>query len=171
MNCGEIREAMRDGFDRGVRRAPEVDAHLDACPGCRAFAARLDDVDRVLGELPGEAVAPEFVTRLRRTVREQHSPWAVQPALLRAGVIFLAMCAILFGWQYSRIAEYANTGWGRLSAWFSVEGAINLEQSIAVSVTAAWDQAVQLLEPAAGVSPLLQWLCVIGSCAALIAWA
>jgi len=70
MNCEEVRSRLAEG-DELVAHAPEIQAHLDACPNCQALVRRLAEVDEALDGLPGIEPPPETVKRAVAAVREE----------------------------------------------------------------------------------------------------
>jgi anti-sigma factor RsiW len=85
-------------------RRAEVEAHLDACPGCRRRLEALCDVDLALASAPLPPVSRELARRVSErvaarpdaaTAREPHGARARRRPLWRPAALAAAACALL----------------------------------------------------------------------------
>jgi anti-sigma factor (TIGR02949 family) len=73
MECTEAQPLLAAYLDGELERAParDLEAHLDACAGCRAELAQLDDVRRALrSAAPRYAAPPELRARIAADARD-----------------------------------------------------------------------------------------------------
>lgn len=81
---------MADG-EAGSDEIDAVDRHLGTCPDCRAYAARVERLDRAVRIRPAEAV-PDLVasvTSRARPARTGRGGW-IRPALLWVAIVLFA---------------------------------------------------------------------------------
>lgn len=102
MNCDQTRLALSataDGEADGDERR-RMDAHIDTCPSCQGYAARLSEVDRLVRVRPAEAV-PDLVAAVTASSRPAHlgrGGW-LRPALAWVAVVLAVqnLPALVFG--------------------------------------------------------------------------
>ncbi|MGB3411827.1 MAG: zf-HC2 domain-containing protein [Microthrixaceae bacterium] len=93
MNCEICRDALSaqlDAEDPGVDLT-QVHAHLDLCPGCRAFAAELEEMHRVIRLHPAEPI-PDLTAQVLARVA---TPRRFRPEWARYGLFTVAMTQLL----------------------------------------------------------------------------
>ena len=105
MNCDQVREALSAAADGEAhldeRRATH--AHVDACAPCAAYAARLNELDRMVRIRPAEAV-PDLV----RSVTSRTRPGQLgRGGWLRPALAWLALVIAL---QHLPALVLGNTG-------------------------------------------------------------
>jgi anti-sigma factor RsiW len=68
--CRAIRDRLSEHLDGtlGEREGERLEAHLAACPACRAFANTLEATIRAIRELPREQLSPAARARLQQLV-------------------------------------------------------------------------------------------------------
>jgi anti-sigma factor RsiW len=98
MKCELVREQLLDVVQAPV--SPELQAHLDGCPGCAARLAELRRTLALLEEWPAPEVSPYFDSRLQARLREeQHTAargwfaWLGLRPAAAAMVLLLVMAA------------------------------------------------------------------------------
>ena len=74
MNCIDLR---RDALVQPLRLAPEAQAHVDACPACRAFLERQRELDAELYETLRVPVPDGLADRIlvAHGIRRRRAPW------------------------------------------------------------------------------------------------
>lgn len=92
MNCIDLR---RDALVQPLRLAPEAQAHVDACPACRAFIERQRELDAELFETLRVPVPDGLADRIlvAHGIRRRRAPiaWAIAATLMvAAGLAVLA---------------------------------------------------------------------------------
>ena len=77
MECRNVQEAILDSLDESTAGVTlcEIDAHLEGCPACAAFAARQRSLDIRLGSM---LVPPEMSLGFRRALRKRIRREAMQ---------------------------------------------------------------------------------------------
>jgi anti-sigma factor RsiW len=104
MQCAELREQILDVL-AGETVAPEVKAHLTACPSC---ASEIDSMNKTMALLDEwkapEDTSPYFMTRLKARMREESAKeaapgwlsWFRKPVLAVSMVLLLVMSIAFF---------------------------------------------------------------------------
>ena len=92
MNCIDLR---RDALAQPLRLVPEAQAHVDACPACRAFIERQRELDAELFETLRVPVPDGLADRIlvAHGIRRRRAPiaWAIAATLVAAaGLAVLA---------------------------------------------------------------------------------
>lgn len=90
MNCDQARLALSATADgeTDVDERPRMDAHIDTCPSCQAYAVRLSEVDRLVRIRPAEPV-PDLVATVTSASRPAHlgrGGW-LRPALAWVAIV------------------------------------------------------------------------------------
>ncbi len=108
----DIREILLDRDDGPL--APEVQAHLEECDDCRAFADALSGVDARLAALPPLEASEALLARTMERI-EREEATAPAPGLLS---ILLGVGAALLGglWAFARLLALPFTS-GRARRW------------------------------------------------------
>jgi anti-sigma factor RsiW len=77
MTCKKVREQFLDMTTVPYTGAPEIEAHLHACPACAAELASLRQTMALLDEWQAPEPSPYFDARLRARLREESAarPW------------------------------------------------------------------------------------------------
>ena len=117
MQCTPFREAVSarlDGESPGLP-AGELDAHLDACPGCSAWARQAELVTRRARLAPAPAVPDLTATVLAALPRELPGAAAAARARLLAAALRLALLAVGVA-QAASAWPSLVTGTGAMSA-------------------------------------------------------
>lgn len=102
MKCNEIRERMPD-LAAGLEEAtPEVNQHLQVCPGCMGQLEEFRRTMALLDEWQVPEPSPYFDVRLRARLREEAAKpvgwltWLRKPALAGSLAVLMVMSAMLF---------------------------------------------------------------------------
>jgi predicted anti-sigma-YlaC factor YlaD len=72
LSCKELVELVTEYLEGGLGSAmrARVEAHLDACAGCREYLEQMRQTIKVLGTLPEESITPEAEQALLRVFRD-----------------------------------------------------------------------------------------------------
>ena len=104
MQCSEFRDHLFDVV-AGEPVAPEVKAHLAACPACESEISSMHKTMALLDEWKApEDTSPYFMTRLKARMREEATretapgwlSWFRKPALAVSMAVLLVMSIALF---------------------------------------------------------------------------
>ena len=102
MDCSRSRTAISARLDgahivgeelAGEEPGPGLDAHLEHCAGCRAFADEATRLHRAVRVLPAPTV-PELAPRIMAAIDAEPAPPPAQEAPLRALLVAIALVQI-----------------------------------------------------------------------------
>jgi anti-sigma factor RsiW len=84
MNCRNAERWILESLDRDLAPGPrrDLEAHLQACPDCRALRAEFVALRGDLGRLPMPALRPGFAGRVGARIEALANPAAAAPAVL-----------------------------------------------------------------------------------------
>src|SRR4051812_6312614 len=113
MQCSEIRDHLFDVV-AGEPVAPEVKAHLSACPACESEITSMNKTMALLDEWKApEDTSPYFMTRVMACVREEAAKegkpgwlsWFRKPALaVSMAALLVASIALFHGGKHDKSA-------------------------------------------------------------------
>jgi len=120
--CEEWAEeiALYGEGELAAERAAAVQAHLDACPACRAEAAAWHALDRVLarGLAPSEQAPPGFAAQIAAGVRRLDPVWARPRVAVTLGArqawplaLALAIAALLLPLRWPAVPWQTAQAW------------------------------------------------------------
>ena len=95
--CETLRDSIQDYLDGGLAAAAraQFDAHLAACPACRARVARTGELFAALDQPAIPAVPAGFALRVMSRVAESRQRQLAWQSRLLAAAIAVAACAAL----------------------------------------------------------------------------
>jgi predicted anti-sigma-YlaC factor YlaD len=74
VTCNEVVELASDYLDGLVDELEHaIDAHVDGCPGCRAYLDQMRRTIRLLGDVGREQISPDLLGSLLRQFRGEQT--------------------------------------------------------------------------------------------------
>lgn len=134
LSCEQALDGLLDYARLTPAARTAVDAHLAACPVCRAESARVERVQDLFAGLGSEAPPPDFAARVMAALPAAESPVAA-PALWPLALLLAALAALACGdleQTWAAVAQPAAEVLAALRAQFSLDLA---------SLAAWWRQA------------------------------
>lgn len=99
MNCHDVQQMLEaNGSPGGMRQAEAAQAHLRACPACRAFASDVRRLRRELADDDVPAMPPDLPARLRWRPMDAARPAGRLLAVAASLVLVIGLVLILHPW-------------------------------------------------------------------------
>jgi hypothetical protein len=169
MNCGEAREELRRAFDEGSETAESVRTHCGACPGCAAYAQRLERLAADFGGLAFGPAPAGLTARVLAGVRREQRRVAFSLSQVGAGLLAAGCLLTVLGtlvpeqWGLEALLDRAET-------WRPEMSVQALRTVLADAGVAARETYATYHEMGAGLIRTPLWLLALAGLALLVVY-